>query len=375
MQRHVKKQRRDYNARNLQKRAIFINSSQGLAERGKTTSKRSGLIEEGMAAAMADEEDGFGAAAAGRTPDEFVKVAQKRSCTLHERILDGRLVAAHWREKVRLAILETCSNKRPPHLAVLTVGEHPASTIYVRKKKEACQAVGILSSHIALKKDASEKELLLAIRDVNQSEEIDGILLQLPLPSHLQTSPCIQAIDPKKDVDGFHPLNMGKLLLGEKDGLIPCTPLGIRVLLDHYSIDTRGKNVVIVGRSNLVGKPMAALLMQPGKGGDATVTIAHRQSQNLAEHCQRADILIVAVGSPRLIQPHMVKEGAIVIDVGINMQEKASCSTKTQIVGDVDFLNVAPKCSWITPVPGGIGPMTIAMLLQNTWLAYQQRCP
>lgn len=294
---------------------------------------------------------------------------------MNGRVLDGRLVAAHWREKVRLAILKTTQNKRPPHLAVLTVGEHPASTIYVRKKKEACQAVGILSSHIALESHTSEIELLQAIQDLNQSEEIDGILLQLPLPPHLQTSSCIQTIDPKKDVDGFHPMNMGKLLLGEKDGFIPCTPLGIQMLLDHYSIDTRGKNVVIVGRSNLVGKPMAALLMQPGKGGDATVTIAHRQSQDLSLHCQRADILIVAVGSAKLIQPHMVKEGAIVIDVGINMQEKAPHSTKTQIVGDVDFLKVAPKCSWITPVPGGIGPMTIAMLLQNTWLAYQQCCP
>ncbi len=286
------------------------------------------------------------------------------------RCLDGRLVAAHWQEKVRLAIAEN-THKRPPHLAVLTVGDHPASAIYVRKKKEACRAIGIVSSHIALEHTASEIDVLHAIHSLNQDNGVDGILLQLPLPPHLSASQFIQAIDPQKDVDGFHPVNMGKLLLGEKDGLIPCTPLGIRMLLQYYSIETKGQHVLVVGRSNLVGKPMAALLMQPGKGGDATVTIAHSQSRDLSSHCQRADILIVAVGSPRLIQADMVKEGAVVIDVGINPQEQA-LNGKTRIVGDVDFLHVAPKCSWITPVPGGVGPMTIAMLLRNTWLAYRK---
>lgn len=291
---------------------------------------------------------------------------------MNGRFLDGRLVANYWQEKIRLAIAAN-TRKRPPHLAVITVGAHPASAVYVRKKKEACSTIGITSSHIALEHSSSENDLLHAIHRLNQAEEVDGILLQLPLPSHLYAPQFTQIIDPKKDVDGFHPINMGKLLLGEKDGFIPCTPLGIRMLLDYYSINTRGLHVVVLGRSNLVGKPMAALLMQPGQGGDATVTVVHSQSQDLVSHCQRADILIVAVGSPRLIQAHMVQEGTIVIDVGINPQGQPTCTGKTQIVGDVDFLHVAPKCSWITPVPGGVGPMTIAMLLRNTWLAYEKR--
>lgn len=212
----------------------------------------------------------------------------------------------------------------------------------------------------------SEKELLKEIHALNQNSAIDGILVQLPLPSHLNTSAVLNSIDPAKDVDGFHPLNMGKLLLGERDGFVPCTPLGIHVMLTQAKIPIEGKRVVIVGRSHIVGKPLAALLMQKAPHCNATVTIAHQFTENLPEVCQQADILIVAIGKPHFITASMVKPGTVVIDVGINRSPSG-------LIGDVDFDKIAPIASAITPVPGGVGPMTIAMLLSNTLLSYQRK--
>ena len=250
-------------------------------------------------------------------------------------------------------------------LAFLIVGNNPASVTYVRMKKKACAQLGIYSIVEELPKDISANDLIHHIEALNHDPTIDGILVQLPLPAHLDAIQITRCIDPKKDVDGFHPINVGKLLLGESDGFIPCTPHGIQVLLERSNVEIKGKHVVIVGRSNLVGKPLAALLVQKKKGCNATVTIAHSQSERLEEITRSADILVAAIGKPRFIRREMVKEGSVVVDVGINrVQNETGVS---QIVGDVDFPSVAPIVSQITPVPGGVGPMTIALLMQNTY--------
>lgn len=237
---------------------------------------------------------------------------------------------------------------------------------YVRMKKKKCQEIGILSKDIELSETVSEEDLLKEIQHLNEDEAVDGILVQLPLPLHIHSQKILEAIDPNKDIDGFHPMNMGKLLLGDNSGFFSCTPYGITILLKRAGIEVQGKHVVIIGRSNIVGKPLAALLMQKREGSNATVTVLHSASENLNEICKSADILIAAMGSPKFVKKEMVKEGAVVIDVGINKLEG-------KLVGDVDFENVAPKCSAITPVPGGVGPMTIATLLSNTLLSYQRR--
>jgi len=278
-------------------------------------------------------------------------------------ILDGKKIAESIEDTIKDAIQHL--KKRPPALAFIRVGDNPASLAYIRMKKKKCHKVGITSIDRELPEDTSEKNLLKEIETLNQDPHIDGILIQLPLPSHINTPNIVCAVDPKKDVDGFHPLNIGKLLLGEKDGFISCTPYGIQVLLHHANINLEGKHVVILGRSNIVGKPLAALLMQKEKGANATVTIAHSKTQNLQALCQSADILVAAMGNPRFVTASMVKQGAVVIDVGINRGPHG-------LVGDVDFDQVAPKCRLITPVPGGVGPMTIAMLLSNTLLGYQR---
>jgi methylenetetrahydrofolate dehydrogenase (NADP+)/methenyltetrahydrofolate cyclohydrolase len=234
-------------------------------------------------------------------------------------------------------------------------------------KKKRCHEVGILSFDHELPYNTSEEALLHLIEELNSDPRIDGILVQLPLPPHIRTLDIVSAIDPRKDVDGFHPLNVGMMLLGESGGFFPCTPLGIQVLLNAAGVVLTGKHVVIVGRSNIVGKPLAALLMQKTPHGNATVTVAHSLSNNLSALCQSADVLIAAIGKPHFITGAMVKEGAVVIDVGINRLPSG------QIVGDVDFNLVAPRCSKITPVPGGVGPMTIALLLSNTLLSYTRR--
>lgn len=279
-------------------------------------------------------------------------------------IIDGRQVASEIEANLKKAI--SSLQGRKPALAFILVGEHPASMAYVRMKKKKCIETGILSKDIELPETVSEEELLTQIKELNQDEAIDGILVQLPLPLHIHSQKVLQTIDPTKDIDGFHPLNMGKLLLGDNSGFFSCTPYGITILLKHAGVVTKGKHVVIIGRSNIVGKPLAALLMQKREGANASVTIVHSASENLKEICKSADILIAAIGSPHFVKKDMVKDGAVVIDVGINKLDG-------KLVGDVDFENVAPKCSAITTVPGGVGPMTIAMLLSNTLLSYQRR--
>lgn len=286
-------------------------------------------------------------------------------------IIDGKKIANEIQEEIKAKIQHY--TKRKPCLAVVLVGDHPASKIYVSRKTQACQAVGIESRRIELPASISEEELLKQIDYLNQDSSIDGILVQLPLPTHIHPTRVSHHIDPAKDVDGFHPFNVGKMLIGETDGFIPCTPLGIKTLIERMAIEMIGKHVLVIGRSNIVGKPMAALLVQNAPQGNSTVTIAHRYSRNLKDLSLLADILIVAIGQPKFITADMVKEGAIIIDVGINKIPDPSKKNGYQIVGDVDFEHVQSKCAYITPVPGGVGPMTIAMLLHNTLLSYENK--
>lgn len=285
------------------------------------------------------------------------------------KIIDGKAIAQTIEQNVAKTI-KTLKG-RPPALAFILVGDNPASQSFIKMKKKKCREVGIVSIDRELSKNVSEDHLIKEIEQLNADGDVDGILVQLPLPSHFHTEKVLQHIDASKDVDGFHPFNFGKLFLGAQDVFFPCTPHGIQVMLAHSNIDTEGKHVVIVGRSNLVGKPLAGLLMQKRAHANATVTLAHSMSLHLKEICKTADILVAAIGKPHFIGPEMVKEGAVVIDVGIN--RIVDKQKKSHIVGDVDFDKVATKCSFITPVPGGVGPMTIAMLLSNTLLSYQKK--
>jgi len=277
-------------------------------------------------------------------------------------LIDGKKIA----KDIRLELKETIAHikDRKPCLAVVLLGENPASQIYVKRKIEACQEVGILSIRRCFDDTLPEADLLKEIDKLNNDVSVDGILIQLPLPKHINVEKIMLAISPEKDVDGFHPLNIGKMFVGDQQAFRPCTPLGVQTLLERYNIEVAGKNVVICGRSNIVGKPLAAMLMQSVSGANATVTVVHSRTKDIAEVCKRADILIVAIGKPKFITAEMVKPGAVVIDVGINRLELEGSGSK--IVGDVDFDNVKDLCSYITPVPGGVGPMTIAMLLKNT---------
>lgn len=285
-------------------------------------------------------------------------------------LLDGKALAAEMEDELKAHI--SALKGRPPCLAVVQVGKNPASTIYIKRKEEACKRVGIRSLKQHLNEEVSQEELFRTIRALNEDPAIDGILVQQPLPKQINTYALLESMNPAKDVDGFHPLNIGRLLLGDKGAFIPCTTLGIFLLLRKYQIPLQGKQVVVVGRSNIVGKPTAALLMQPWEECNATVTIAHSKTENLEKVCSSADILIAAIGKPRFITPKMVKKGACVIDVGINRIEDPSAKTGFRLVGDVDFEAVKKHCSHITPVPGGIGPLTIASLLQNTLKAYSK---
>lgn len=288
-------------------------------------------------------------------------------------LIDGKAVADQIQQEIKQKISQIKGRK--PCLAVLIIGDHPPSKIYVERKTKACADVGILSLKNEYPASISEQELVKEIEKLNANEAIDGILVQLPLPFHINPLKITQYIDPFKDVDGLNPINVGKLLIGEQDTFLPCTPLGVKVLLERTGIDVAGKHVLVIGRSNLVGKPMAAILMQSASGGNATVTIAHSRTTNLKEFCRMADILIAAIGQPKLITADMVKEGAVVIDVGINKVADPARSCGYQLVGDVDFDNVKDKCSYISPVPGGVGPMTIAMLLSNTLRSYFRKNP
>ena len=284
-------------------------------------------------------------------------------------LIDGKAIAAQVREEVRQNVETwTEAGHRAPYLAVVLVGEDPASSSYVRGKRRACEASGIGSDTLTYDASISEAALLKIIDDLNEDPGVDGLLVQLPLPNHIDERKVIHAIRPEKDVDGFHPVNVGRLVLGQP-GFAPATPAGIMEMLHRSGIETRGARVVIVGRSNIVGKPMANLLIQ--KGVDATVTVCHSRTRDLPSVTREADILVAAIGRAAFITADMVKEGAVVIDVGINRVEDATRPRGYRLVGDVDFEAVAEKAAWITPVPGGVGPMTIAMLLKNTLDAAQ----
>lgn len=286
-------------------------------------------------------------------------------------ILDGKAIAEKVQEEIKQNIDKMAGRK--PCLAVILVGTHAPSQIYVKRKTQACESVGMISIKRHFPAELSEAKLLKELDLLNANPVVDGILVQLPLPPHINPITILHYIAPDKDVDGLNPFNVGKLLIGEQDGFAPCTPLGIKTLLERSSIDTAGKHVLVMGRSNLVGKPMAALLMQNAPGANATVTVAHSQTKHLPVLARMADILIVAMGRPRFVTADMIQEGAVVVDVGINKIEAPSSKQGYQIVGDVDFEGVKDKCAWITPVPGGVGPMTIAMLLSNTLKSYRMR--
>ncbi|MCX6355377.1 MAG: bifunctional methylenetetrahydrofolate dehydrogenase/methenyltetrahydrofolate cyclohydrolase FolD [Candidatus Aureabacteria bacterium] len=283
-----------------------------------------------------------------------------------ETILDGKKISAEIRREVKEGV-ETLRRERGvvPGLAFITVGEDPASLAYVAMKERACSEVGIRSGQFSFPRFTTEKELVGKIGDLNADPDIHGILIQLPLPAGLDSTAILSAVSPEKDVDGFHPFNMGKLLLGRK-GFCPCTPKGIMELLIRSGGEWEGKDVVVVGRSNIVGKPLAALLMQRARGANATVTLCHTGTRNLSLHTRRADIIVVAIGKPLFLTADMVREGAVVIDVGMNRLEDKGSERGYRLVGDVNFAEVSRKAGAITPVPGGVGPMTIAILLSNT---------
>ncbi len=281
-------------------------------------------------------------------------------------LLDGKTISGVIREEVRAAVEALFQKKRVrPKLVVILVGTNPSSQIYVRNKKMACEKAGMISEIIQLEENVSETQLVKIIEDLNADHSVHGILQQLPLPQHIPEYKIVSLIDPKKDVDCFHPENVGRLFLGHPL-FQPCTPSGIIELLKRYQITTSGKHVVIVGRSNIVGKPMAALLLMKGMLGDATVTLCHSKTRELFKHIQSADILIAAIGIPEYIKGSMVRDNSVMIDVGINRVPDGS---SFRLVGDIAFEEVRQKASYITPVPGGIGPMTIAMLLKNTLFA------
>ncbi|WP_107804899.1 bifunctional methylenetetrahydrofolate dehydrogenase/methenyltetrahydrofolate cyclohydrolase FolD [Campylobacter concisus] len=278
------------------------------------------------------------------------------------KILDGKAVSLKVKESVKVRADELKKFGVEPTLAVVLVGEDKASQTYVRAKEKACNEYGIKSVAHRLSENTTQNELLALINVLNLDDSIHGILVQLPLPRHIDTNVVLAAIDPRKDVDGFHAVNVGKLVSG-LDGFVPCTPLGVMEILKEYGIEVAGLNAVVIGRSNIVGKPMANLLLN----ASATVTVTHSKTKNLKEICKNADLIVAAIGKPFFLKADMVKDGAVVVDVGINRLDDG------RLVGDVDFDEVAPKCSYITPVPGGVGPMTIAMLLNNTILAAQAK--
>ena len=277
-------------------------------------------------------------------------------------IIDGKAISQAIKDEVKAEAERLSEGHRKPCLAVILVGSDPASAVYVGNKKKACEYCGFDSVSIEMPEETTEEEVLTKIAELNADENVDGILVQLPLPKHINEDNVILAIDPAKDVDGFHPVNVGNLLIG-RDGFVSCTPAGIIELLKRSNVDIQGKECVVIGRSNIVGKPMAVLMLRE----NATVTVCHSRTKDLKEVTKRADILIVAVGKPKLITKEYVKEGAVVIDVGIHRTENK------KLCGDVDFDDVCEHTSLITPVPGGVGPMTIAMLMKNTLISFKNR--
>lgn len=287
--------------------------------------------------------------------------------------LDGRITSAQIKDEIKLKVSSLRSHdKKVPHLAAILVGEDGGSITYVNAKVKACDYVGFDSSLFRYDDSISEDELLKKVQELNEDPDIDGFIVQLPLPKHIDEKKITLAIDPMKDVDGFHPENIGRMSLG-LPAYLPATPNGILELLKRYEIDPEGKHCVVIGRSSIVGTPLTILLSRNKKGANATVTICHSRTKNLEEICLQADILIAAIGRPYFVKANMVKEGAVVIDVGTSRLADSSKKSGFKLAGDVDFNEVAEKCSFITPVPGGVGPMTIASLLQNTLLANQRR--
>ena len=284
-------------------------------------------------------------------------------------LIDGKAISEQIKQEIAAEVAERVARgEKRPHLAAILVGHDGGSETYVANKVKACEACGFTSSLIRFESDVTEETLLAEIERLNQDADIDGFIVQLPLPRHINEQRIIEAIDYRKDVDGFHPINVGRLAIG-----LPCfvsaTPNGILQLLKRYNIETSGKKCVILGRSNIVGKPMATLMMQKANPGDATVTVCHSRSKDLVKECQEADILIAAMGQPNFVTADMVKEGAVIIDVGTTRVPDVTRKSGFKLTGDVKFNEVAPKCSYITPVPGGVGPMTIVSLMMNTLLA------
>ncbi len=284
-------------------------------------------------------------------------------------IIDGKELSARLKRQIAEDVNDIKKNGgKIPHLAAVLVGSNPASQSYVRNKVKSCEEVGFESTLIKRDNSISEKELLQIIQDLNQDSNIDGFIVQLPLPSHIDAEKINLAVDPKKDVDGFHPMNVGRMTLG-LPAYLPATPQGILTMLEAYNIETAGKKCVIIGRSNIVGMPMAILLSQKRKVGNCTVTMVHSRTKNIDEELLQADIIVAAIGIPRFVKSHMVKQGVVIIDVGINRIDDTTTTSGYRLVGDVDFDDVKDKVSYITPVPGGVGPMTVTSLVLNTLLA------
>ncbi|MFZ9742376.1 MAG: bifunctional 5,10-methylenetetrahydrofolate dehydrogenase/5,10-methenyltetrahydrofolate cyclohydrolase [Chitinophagaceae bacterium] len=290
-------------------------------------------------------------------------------------ILDGKLVSNAVKERLKQQTADRIkSGKKIPHLAAILIGNNGASETYVASKVKSCSEIGYKSTLIRLPEDISETSLLNKLNELNDEFDIDGILVQLPLPKHISEQKVIETIYPTKDVDGFHPESVGRMVQGLPT-FYPATPYGILLLLEHYKIETKGKHVVVIGRSNIVGRPISIMLSKNEYPGNSTVTVCHSHTSNLNEICLQADIIIAALGKPEFLTSDMVKAGAVVVDVGITRVEDSSKKSGFSIKGDVDFQNVAPKCSYITPVPGGVGPMTIAALMMNTFKACAAKDP
>lgn len=289
------------------------------------------------------------------------------------KILDGKRTSEELKNEIEVAVKNRKKeNKKTPHLAAILVGDNGASKTYVNSKVKACERVGFNSTLIKLPAETKEETLLSEIEKLNNNDDIDGFIVQLPLPKHIDEQKVLMAVNPNKDVDGFHPTNVGKMML-ELPCFLPATPSGILEILERYQIKTSGKHVVVIGRSNIVGRPMSILMSQKRTTGNATVTLTHSRTENLEEITQQADIIIAALGIPEFLKSSMVKKGVVVIDVGITRIADSSKKNGYRLAGDVDFKEVAEKASYITPVPGGVGPMTIAMLLKNTLLACERK--
>jgi methylenetetrahydrofolate dehydrogenase (NADP+)/methenyltetrahydrofolate cyclohydrolase len=288
-------------------------------------------------------------------------------------ILDGLVASQAIKEELKLEVAQLIAEgKRPPHLAAILVGNNGASETYVGAKVKTCSEIGFKSTLLRLENDITEHKLLEIIEELNQDAGVDGILVQLPLPKHISDEKVISAVHPSKDVDGFHPVNVGRMVQG-LSGFVPATPHGIMLLLEHYKVETRGLHAVVIGRSNIVGRPMSILLSANKSPGNCTVTICHSQTRNLPEICLQGDLIVAALGKPEFLKASMVKEGAVIIDVGITRVPDLSKKSGFALRGDVAFGEVAPKSSYITPVPKGVGPMTIAALMKNTFKAYVSR--